>query len=593
LERLLKEGRPKEQTMQEVSATKSIADRFDQLRTSALVDTSSQARAFSDFLGLLSQTGQSGLLSSSNSRSNSSQDLSPYLGAGQQIDTSAGTSTLVQTTPSTTTQPQTATQSPAATTTTTTQSRQSSSDASLASRNTPVTRESFEEAKPLLAKAGLSDREIEELSAKAQAGSLTWGQLVQSLGSHMSGGKQSVKLSNEESLSLQTMFQKLGFSQDAAGKLVQSMSAGQGQNVLAAVMSKLSSMDADSTPGLSKDELSAFFKALRVPQGTADKLTAALGENSTAAQLKNALGNGAAAVQEQFAKTSANDADLAKSLSKIMDKDVAKAARDAESAAGKSGQDSGEPKIAYELKTKDKNDTSFFDQHEKSQQQKSSSDSWRDFLAKVRTDDSAVAQSAASQQAGVKSALQDAGSVRTAAATGLTTQLAAQGKAETTQQAKAYDKVQAPKVLDQVTEAMLKDLGQGRKQLTVTLDPEDLGRVQVMLQVKGKEVNAVIHAENAETANLLSSQMQNIRKSLEDQGLTVQNLDVQTGLASSQQQQQYYSAEEHNQAQERQEMSKLMSQLRLLRTDSSDMAQDVQNTDVQAIFADHSLHLIA
>jgi len=581
--------------MQEVSATQSIADRFDQLRTSALVDTSSQARAFSDFLGLLSQTGQSGLLSSSNNRSSTSQDLSPYLGAGQQIDTSAGTSTLVQTTPSTTTQTQAATtQSTTATTTTTTtttQSRQSSSDTSLASRNTPVTRESFEEARPLLAKAGLSDREIEELSAKAQAGSLTWGQLVQSLGSHMSGAKQSVKLSAEESQNLQSMFQKLGFSQDASGKLVQSMSAGQGQNVLAAVMSKLSNMDADSTPGLSQDELSTFFKALRVPQATADKLAASLGENSTAAQLKNALANGAAAVQEQFSKTSSSDADLAKSLAKIMDKDVAKAARDAESLAGKSDQDSGEPKIAYELKTKGKDDTSFFDQHEKSQQQKSSSDSWRDFLTKVRTDDSTAPPPPGSQQTGVKSALQDT-SVRTAA-TGLTTQLAAQGKAEAAQQTKAYDKVQAPKVLDQVTEAMLKDLGQGRKQLSVTLDPEDLGRVQVILQVKGKEVNAVLHAENAETANLLSSQMQNIRKTLEDQGLTVQNLDVQTGLASSQQQQQYYSAEEHNQAQERQEMSKLMSQLRLLRTDAVDMAQDVQNTDVQAIFADHSLHLIA
>lgn len=601
--------------MQEVSATKTATDRFDLLRTSALVDTSSQARAFSDFLGLLSQASQSGLLSSTGVRAASAQDLSPYLGAVQQSDNSGnnaasgGFSTVAQAAPVAAPAPavaqtgaQAATQTSAQTTsqtatqTSTAQSRQSSSEASLASRNTPVSREAFEEAKPLLLKAGLSDKEIQELSAKTQAGTLTWGQLVQSLGGHMSGGKKAVQLSSGEKLELQTMFQKLGFAQDVSAQLMQSMASGDGQKVLAAVQAKLASLDSDSSSGVSSNELATFFKALRVPQATADTLTKMLGENSTVAGLKTALAAGSQALQEQFVKTSGNDVQIAKSLGKIMEKDVAKATRDGSQSTAQTATESGGAQVAFELKTKDKNDTSWFDQRDKNQQQKSSADSWRDFIAKVRSDDSGAQSTAATQQAAAKAAAADTLAAATRSA-GLSAQTAAQTagqtKAETAAQARPFDKVAAPKVLDQVTEAMLKDLGQGRKQLTLSLDPDSLGKIQVMLQVKGKEVSAVLQAENAETANLISTQMESLKKTLEDQGLTVQNLEVQTGLASNQQQQQLYTADEHNQAQERQEMTRLMSQLRMLRTDGADMAQDMQNADVQAIFADNSLHLIA
>jgi len=596
--------------MQEVSATKTATDRFDLLRTSALVDTSSQARAFSDFLGLLSQASQSGLLSSASGRAASAQDLSPYLGAVQQSDNSAnsaagGVSTVAQAAPVAAAAPaaaqaavQTTTQAAAQTTTqtTTTQSRQSSTEASLASRNTPVSREAFEEARPLLLKAGLSDKEIQELSAKTQAGALTWGQLVQSLGGHMSGGKKAVQLSASEKLELQTMFQKLGFAQDVSTQLMQSMASGDGQKVLAAVQAKLASLDSDSSSGVGANELTTFFKALRVPQATADALTRMLGENSTVAGLKTALAAGSQALQEQFAKTSGADVQIAKSLGKIMEKDVAKAARDGSQGTAQTATDSGGAQVAYELKTKDKNDTSWFDQRDKNQQQKSSADSWRDFIAKVRSDDSGAQSTAATQQAAAKAAAADTLSAATRSA-GLTAQTAgqtaSQAKAETAAQAKPFDRVAAPKVLDQVTEAMLKDLGQGRKQLTLSLDPDSLGKIQGMLQVKGKEVSAVLQAENAETANLISTQMESLKKTLEDQGLTVQSLEVQTGLASNQQHQQLYTADEHNQAQERQEMTRLMSQLRMLRTDGVELAQDMQNADVQAIFADHSLHLIA
>jgi flagellar hook-length control protein FliK len=91
---------------------------------------------------------------------------------------------------------------------------------------------------------------------------------------------------------------------------------------------------------------------------------------------------------------------------------------------------------------------------------------------------------------------------------------------------------------------------------------------------------------------MLTAQLDTIKKALEDQGLKVQNLEVQTGLASRQEQQ-LFSTDQHNQAQERQDLSNLFSRLRMLRADASSMAQDMQNAGMQAILSDQGLHVIA
>ena len=115
-----------------------------------------------------------------------------------------------------------------------------------------------------------------------------------------------------------------------------------------------------------------------------------------------------------------------------------------------------------------------------------------------------------------------------------------------------------------------------------------------MLQVKGKEVSAVISAEDSSTAAMLNSNMEGLKKSLEDKGLTVQHMEVQTGLASRQDQQASFNADQHNQqAQEQQDMSRIFSQLRAMRSDSSSGALDMQNANMQAILADQGLHIIA
>lgn len=563
--------------MQEVTAAKTAQTNvFDQLRSSALVDTSSQSRAFSDFLGLMS--GNSSGAQSIDTQINSAQDSL----FGQQVQSSPSSQSS-QSQAST----QTATQQASATGV---QSQAMASDVSQsAAKNTPVSREAFEEAKPILYKAGCTDAEMADMAARVQAGTLTWGQMVQTMGTHMAGSKKSVQLSDSETASLQVMLQKLGFASDAAGQMAKGAAGGNGLAMLSSIQNKLSTMADDATPGISKDELSTLLKSLKAPAAMSKIMLQNLDENSSVADWKSALSDLGNALKQQQQQSAQSDTDLAKSLGRIMQKDVAKAARDnSQSTSAKSGSDSGQPQAQFELKTKDKNDTSWFTQHEKNQQ-KASDDSWNRFVAKVRGDESVSQQTTATQSA----VSQTKDSALDALSAARTAQAGVQAKTDASQQsAKAYEKVNAPKVLDQVTEAMLKDLGQGRKQMTVQLDPENMGKLQVVLQVKGKEVNAVIRAEDADTAAMLSSNMDGLKKSLEDQGLTVQNIEVQTGLAGNQQQASF-SAEEHNQAQQQQDMSRVISQLRMLRGDMASLAPDMQNTSAQAILAEQGLHIIA
>lgn len=85
-------------------------------------------------------------------------------------------------------------------------------------------------------------------------------------------------------------------------------------------------------------------------------------------------------------------------------------------------------------------------------------------------------------------------------------------------------------VLQQVHSGLLQNLGQGRQQLTLQLNPPDLGSLTVNLKVVGKEIQAVLRAENQEARQIIAENMPLLRQSLESQGLRVTRLEVQTQL---------------------------------------------------------------
>lgn len=133
-------------------------------------------------------------------------------------------------------------------------------------------------------------------------------------------------------------------------------------------------------------------------------------------------------------------------------------------------------------------------------------------------------------------------------------------------------------VYRQVETGAFRDLGQGNKQLVIRLDPPDLGQVSVVLQVRGKEVQAVLRTSNQEASQALADQLGQLRSQLESQGLRVSRLEVQTQLADSQTDSQWQGAEQHNRYQENRELAMTAQRLRSLGRVESTLAQDVQTS---------------
>jgi len=85
-------------------------------------------------------------------------------------------------------------------------------------------------------------------------------------------------------------------------------------------------------------------------------------------------------------------------------------------------------------------------------------------------------------------------------------------------------------VLQQIHSGLLQNMGQGRQQLTLQLNPPELGSLTVNLRVFGKEVHAVLRAENQDARQLIAENLPLLRQSLETQGLKVSRLEVQAQL---------------------------------------------------------------
>ncbi|MBC7356298.1 MAG: flagellar hook-length control protein FliK [Desulfomicrobiaceae bacterium] len=89
----------------------------------------------------------------------------------------------------------------------------------------------------------------------------------------------------------------------------------------------------------------------------------------------------------------------------------------------------------------------------------------------------------------------------------------------------------APSIVEQTAQSMVRQLSPGIKQLTIQIEPQDLGPIHVALQVRGGEVHAVLRPAHPETSQVLNAHLPTLRQELERQGFQVARLDVQTGLA--------------------------------------------------------------
>ncbi len=159
----------------------------------------------------------------------------------------------------------------------------------------------------------------------------------------------------------------------------------------------------------------------------------------------------------------------------------------------------------------------------------------------------------------------------------------------------AGERIPPQRIVRTVQEGVLQNLEQGTKQLTLRLDPPNLGKLTVVLQVHGNEVRAMIRTENEDVTRMLNDQTNLLRHTLEQQGLKVEKLDVQTQANSEHNQRDWQGPEQHNAAQER-NRDPLRSTLRFLRERNGEdepLAHDMQNNGSEETNSHQGLHVIA
>lgn len=176
-----------------------------------------------------------------------------------------------------------------------------------------------------------------------------------------------------------------------------------------------------------------------------------------------------------------------------------------------------------------------------------SSDPWAELLRKIDVSPSlsGAAQSMADASASAANAANAAGAAQR------------QGQALT-----PYLSEQAAAQLER---GILSSMQDGTRQLTMQLDPGELGNVTVTLSVRNGEVNATIRPDRTETAQAINDQLHVLRTALEQQGLKVDRLEVQTQLQDNSFSQAWQDAAQHNASQEQQARNAERERYRRLR----------------------------
>uniref|UniRef100_B8DPB8 Flagellar hook-length control protein n=1 Tax=Nitratidesulfovibrio vulgaris (strain DSM 19637 / Miyazaki F) TaxID=883 RepID=B8DPB8_NITV9 len=146
----------------------------------------------------------------------------------------------------------------------------------------------------------------------------------------------------------------------------------------------------------------------------------------------------------------------------------------------------------------------------------------------------------------------------------------------------------------QLERGILTSMQDGTRQLTMKLDPGELGNVTVTLSVRNGEVNATIRPDRTETAQAINDQLHVLRTALEQQGLKVDRLEVQTQLQDNSFSQAWQDAAQHNASQEQQTRNAERERYRRLRRlRDGDDASGAQSVDMAAAAAGRPATLTA
>ncbi|AMK09611.1 flagellar hook-length control protein FliK [Pseudodesulfovibrio indicus] len=485
-------------------------------------------------------------------------------------------------------------------------------DKSLESR---MTQEDLDAVKEDLQAYGMSDEEIAAIEKEVNSEEgLTWGKFVATVAKKMADLRKA-EMSDEQKASLAGFFNKIGFSEKESAKLISQLEKGNVDQVLKQVEAKIDSLSGDKQLLFTKDEVEAFVSAMGLSKEFVNQVQELFATNSLPKDVKAAFTK----ISQEMAGLDKKDQKLVRALGKAFAASMGDANKESTAAAQLEAAVDLKPRVADH-----KNDSEAREEMAdafNSRRESSGDDAARRNVqqadagkaaikADANTRDDAGAQGKdedyeaehdrkwnnAYAQGGEDAARAEekaSGNLRAASADTSAKTVAAQQTAATAA-AKAAEKVSPPKVMRQVDQAILKTLSNGAKQLTIQLTPENLGKLSVVLSVQGKEVSATIRTEHADTTKVIADNLDIIKNSLESQGLKVDKLEVQTGLADNSNHNGWFGESEHNLYREREAMVAMRNHMRSMREQNgTGLARDMQSVGERAISSDHGLHIIA
>ncbi|WP_027177602.1 flagellar hook-length control protein FliK [Maridesulfovibrio bastinii] len=493
--------------------------------------------------------------------------------------------------------------------------KEAASEVSISDVDTPpqdmeVSREDWNDIKEGLKKRGLKEKDINELEEKVYSDEgLTYGQLVMGL-TEMLQSVKGLNLSPTDLQNVDSMLSKLGFNLKESKELISDLTNGNYKSFMNAISQKLSSLSGDEKISFSSEEADTLTRLFKLSGSDAKKIKALLTKNDTnVADLRNAFSSLKTELEKLAQQEKSKDADLSKlvgeklhnamsresdqspSIVKMADattiKDSLGAAKDLAKDAQGNGQQQNQENNQKNPDSNGQQAAGGQDQDDSRQgnhwlddllNDSSDSKAWSDFFGKIRTDsESGMGGLEKMMGAGLNNANANLSKLVDSAKT-----------------SPMWEKAARSNVLEQVQNGIFRNLGNGSKQLVLKLNPVELGSVNVMLQVKNKEVNAVIRADNPDSARLISDQVDKIRAALEQQGLKVDKLDVQTNLADGQTQSSWQGADQHNNAQQNHDtMLGIVKRWRSVNSGGSSLAQDMQPMSGKAIISQSGLHIVA
>lgn len=485
-----------------------------------------------------------------------------------------------------------------------------------------MSQEDFSRVRVKLEQAGVSKEKLDDMQKRvASPEGYTWGQFVQGLRETVRASLMpKVDLSSIDKANLSSLFSRLGFDAKQSGELAEGLANGETAKVWKQISAKLASMDPKATVNIPADEAQSLFKGLRLPAAAQERLTAQFsqltGKELSPAVLTEAFKSVKGEMDAQFTQIHDAMKQLREAVEPVMvqAQDRVKTAKQAtdgmaasqqvkvssllkepEQAASTSqgASDSQKPQTNPSVqpgaqatdpnaKNAQRDPGAFQNPGKNGQEQHSSQEkAWNEFFGKVRVEGDPSSRMGAQTPDSAFASL---------AAKGTQASAVLQGKAGEA----GLSRTQSQQFFDQVESGLLRNLGQGTRQMTLELTPDNLGKLNVVLTVKGKEVHALIKTETPEASKLLGDNIAQLKDSLERQGLTVAKLEVQTGLAQDTNLgQQWAGANQHNMAQERRDALDRMRSSSSLLGGVSGLAQEMQNTGVQVKNSQGGVDLIA